>query len=162
MWKVSSLLSRIRIANVALGYATCIEGNIDRVRSWHYGELELSNGKLLGIYPRWWPRHGSWWEAFQDGYMRALESDRCRVYYAFPRSAPGFMSVLYARSGPGTQYKTLLRAVEVVDEIARLGNAKAIVCQVVSIRATERLMNRWGYVRHATILGDNHYIKRFN
>ncbi len=160
MWKDTSLLSRIRIANLALGYATCIEGNTDRVRSWHYGELELSNGKLLGIYPRWWPRHGSQWEAFQDSFIRTLASDHCRVYYAFPRSAPGFMSLLYARSGPNTQYKTILRAVEVVDEIAKLKNTKSIVCQAVGIRATERLMNRWGYVRHATVLGDNHYIKR--
>ena len=70
------------------------------------------------------------------------------------------MSLLYARSGPNTQYKTILRAVEVVDEIAKLKNTKSIVCQAVGIRATERLMNRWGYVRHATVLGDNHYIKR--
>ena len=70
------------------------------------------------------------------------------------------MSVLYARSGPDTQYKTLLRAVSIMDEIATLSNSNAIVCQMISERGTERLMQRWGYVRHATSLGDNHYIKR--
>ena len=160
MWKVTSLQSGIRIANFALGKAFSIDGNSDRVRSWNYGELELFNGKLLGIYARWWPRIGSQWEAFQDSYRRTLPEDHCRVYYAFPRSAPGFMSVLYARSGPNTQYKTLYRAVVVMDEIAMLRESNAIVCQAIGPRTTERLMNRWGYVSHAPALGDNHYIKR--
>jgi len=70
------------------------------------------------------------------------------------------MSVLYAQSGPNTQYKTLYCAVTVMDEIARLRDAQAIVCQTISPRASERLMNRWGYIRHAQTLGDNHFIKR--
>ena len=160
MWSVTSLLSGMRLANLALGNASSIEGNTDRVRSWNYGELELSDGKLLGIYPRWWPRIGSQLEAFQDSYVRTLPTDYCRVYYAFPRSAPGFMSVLYARSGPNTQYKTLFRAVGVMDKIAMLRDSDAIVCQAIGLRTTERLMNRWGYVRHALAVGDNHYIKR--
>ena len=160
MWYLASFLSDFRAANLALGRVASIEGNIDRVRKWNYAELELSDGKLLGIYPRWWPRLASQWESFQDGYIRNLPVDFCRVYYAFPRRAPGFMSVLYARSGPKTQYKTLYRAVVVMDEIARLRNTDAIVCQTISPRASERLMNRWGYVRHAFAVGENHYIKR--
>ncbi len=70
------------------------------------------------------------------------------------------MSVLYALSGPKTQYTTFYRAVVVLDEIARLRDSDAIVCQVINLQASERLMNRWGYVRHALARGDNHYIKR--
>lgn len=160
MLNVASLLSRFRLANLSLGSVTSVVGNSEKIRSWNYGELELSDGKLIGIYPRWWPRCGSQWEAFQDSYFRTLPRDFCRAYYAFPRRAPGFMSVLYARSGPKTQYKTLYRAVVVMDEIARLRDAQAIVCQTISLRASERLMNRWGYVRHAQSLGSNHFIKR--
>ena len=157
---LASFLSDFRVANLALGNVASVVGNVDRVRGWSYGELELSNGELLGIYPRWWPKLASQWESFHDSYLRNLPADFCRVYYAFPRRAPGFMSVLYARSGPNTQYKTLYKAVVVTDEIAKLRNSDAIVCQTISPRASERLMNRWGYVRHAFVLGDNHYIKR--
>ncbi len=160
MWNVASLLARIRVANFALGTATSVEENADRIRLWNYGELELFDGNLLRIYPRWWPRIASEWESFRDSTNRSLPTDFCRAYYAFPRRAPGFMSVLYARSGPNTQYKTLYRAVVVMDEIARLRGSDAIVCQTINLRASERLMNRWGYVRHALALGDNHYIKR--
>ena len=160
MRNVASLLAGFRVANFALGSVNSIEGNADRIRSWNYGELELFDGKLLGIYPRWWPRITSEWESFRDSTIRSLPSDFCCAYYAFPRRAPGFMSVLYARSGPNTQYKTLYRAVVVMDEIARLRGSDAIVCQTINLRASERLMNRWGYVRHALALGENHYIKR--
>ena len=160
MWNAASILARICVANIALGSVTSIEGNADRIRSWNYGELELFDGKLLGIYPRWWPRIPSKWESFRDNAFRSLPTDVCRTYYAFPRRAPGFMSVLYALSGPKTQYTTFYRAVVVLDEIARLRDSDAIVCQVINLQASERLMNRWGYVRHALARGDNHYIKR--
>ncbi len=160
MWNVASLLSRVRIASLGLRCATTILGNESAINSWSYGELELSDGKLDRIRPRWWPKIGSEWESFQDSCIRTLPNDHLRAYYAFPWRAPGFLSVLYACSGSNTQYKTLHRAVLVMDEIARLRNARAIVCQTISQRASERLMNRWGYVRHAAALGDNHYIKR--
>ena len=161
MWNVASLLAGVRVANFALGSVTSMDGNADRIRSWNYGELELFDGELLGIYPRWWPCMASEWESIQDSTIRSLPTDFCRVYYAFPKRAPGFMSVLYARSGPKTQYKTLYRGVVVMDEIARLRDSHAIVCQMINLRTSERLMNRWGYVRHALAMGDNHYIKRF-
>jgi hypothetical protein len=160
MRNLASLLSNARLASFGLSSVASIHGNQDRIRSWRYGEVELSNGEIVAIYSRWWPRFGSQWEAWQDSYHRTLPANSCRAYYAFPHSAPGFMSVLYARSGPGTQYRTISRAASAMDEIARIRGAQAIVCQVVSERGTERLMKRWGYVRHAFSLGDNHYIKR--
>ena len=152
--------SKLRIASLGLRSVAFFKNNEEVIRSWRYGELDLHEGKLLRIRPRWWPRFGSQWESFQDSYIRTLPRDFLRAYYAFPVRAPGFMSVLYAQAGPKTQYKTLLVAMESMDEIAGLRNAQAIVCQLVSTRATERLMNRWGYVQHARSLGNNHYIKR--
>ena len=153
-------LSRIRLASLALTPVYSVEENAEKVSSWRYGEIELANGRLNAIYPRWWPRMGSLWESRWDNFYRTMPADHCIAYYAFPHSAPGYMSVLYARSGPNTQYKTVYSAVSTMDQIAKLRNSNAIVCQMVSQRGTERLMNRWGYVRHATSLGDNHYIKR--
>jgi hypothetical protein len=160
MWNFTSLLSNVRIASLALSSLDSIQAHRDKVRSWRYGEVEIAQGKLVSVYPRWWPRFGSQWESWQDTYNRDLPIDTCRAYYAFPRSAPGFMSVLYARSGPSTTYKTIHRTVTAMDEIAMLRDTKAIVCQMVTERGSERLMKRWGYVRHAFSLGENHYIKR--
>jgi len=150
------------VARLGLPSVSSIAGNENSINSWSFGELELSDGKLLSIRPRWWPRIGSQWESFRDSYVRAMPNDVLLAYYAFPRRSPGFMSVLYAHSGPKTQYKTLYRAVLSMDEIARLRKTQAIVCQTVSNLANERLMNRWGYVRHAFSLGDNHFIKRLS
>ena len=160
MWYFPSFLLRVRLASIALRPVHAIDENADSLRSWRYGEIELSDGKLVAIYPRWWPRLGSRWESYQDSYNRKLPVDVCRVYYSFPLRAPGYMSVLYAHSGPNTRYKTIRRAVLVVDAIAVLNSSNAIICQIINERGTERLMKRWGYVRHATSLGDNHYIKR--
>ena len=161
MRNIVSLFSQIRFASLGLGSVQSLQGNELRVRTWSFGEIELSHGQLVRIRPRWWPRFGSQWESFQDSYVRTLPEDFLRAYYAFPWRAPGYMTVLYAQSGPRTQYKTLHRAVEAMNEIASLRDTQAIVCQLVNQRGTERLMNRWGYVRHAASLGDNHFIKRF-
>jgi hypothetical protein len=150
----------MRWASLGLGFVTDVSESAYQIKSWHYGEIELREGKLHRIYPRWWPRIGSAWESMVDSYIRRLPEDHCRVYYAFPLRSPGFMSVLYAYSGPRTSYKTLLRGVTAVEEIARLRNVQAIVCQATNPRLNERLMSRLGYVRHAHSLGSNHYIKR--
>ena len=160
MWQISSLRNTFRPASFGLPSVSCIAGNESTINAWTYGELEFCDGRLISIRPRWWPRIGSTWESMQDSYLRNVPNKVLIAYYAFPLRSPGFMSVLYAHSGPETQYKTILRAVLTVDEIARLRNAQAIVCQTVSARATERLMSRWGYVRHAITLGNNHFIKR--
>jgi len=160
MWNFASLFSNVRFASLALPSVDSIHEHRDQIRAWRYGEVEVSMGEVVSIYARWWPRFGSHWESWQDAYIRTLPMDSCRAYYAFPRKAPGFMSVLYAHSGRRTQYKTINRAVSAMDEIAKVHDAEAIVCQIVTERGSERLMNRWGYVRHALSQGDNHYIKR--
>lgn len=157
---MGNAIGNIRWASLGLGFVESLSESHDLVRAWRYGEIELKNGALHRIYPRWWPRIGSEWESMLDSYMRRLPDDVCRVFYAFPRSSPGFMSVLYAYSGRNTQAKTLLLGVSTVDEIAEIHQAKAIVCQATNARLTERLMRRLGYVRHAHSLGPNHYIKR--
>ena len=149
-----------RIANLGLGKATSLAYSVARIRSWRYGEIEVVSGKLNAIYPRWWPKMASEWEAIRDLVLRPLPTDVCRVYYSFPLRSPGFMAVLYAHSGPNTRFNTLRRGVSSVDEIAAIWDVQAIVCEATNKRLTERLLNRLGYVRHATSLGKNNYIKR--
>lgn len=149
-----------RWANLGLGQATSVNGFADRIQTWHYGEIEVCRGELLAIYPRWWPKFASQWEAWRDSYLRRPPVDVCRIYYAFPRRTPDYLTVIYAHAGPKTQLKTLFRGVRLVDEIAAIWKVKAIVCQATNARLNERLMRRLGYVRHAFSLGENHYIKR--
>jgi hypothetical protein len=110
--------------------------------------------------PRWFPRLASRWDVLQDG-LRPRERDKaCSVWYSFPLQSPGFMTVQYLVCGRQTPYATLRKCVELVSRIANARGCQAVVCQAISDRLTERVMNRWGYVRHAETVGPNHYILR--
>jgi len=139
---------------------TTLAGNEERVSKWRYGEVVLRNGRAVSIQARWWPRWGTVWGAMVDRVVRSLPEDECRFYYSFPRSAPGYMSLLYVHAGEKTYYRTFHQGIVAIDAIAGLHKARAIVCQVTNDRLNDRMMTRWGYVKHAENLGDNHYIRR--
>jgi hypothetical protein len=154
-------LDRWRIASFQLG---CIEQispeTAEAIRRTRYGELSVYGTTKLGIYPRWWPRVATHWDVLKDSYIKRLAEDECRLYYSFPRSSPGFMAVNYIVSGPKTQYRTLKYGIGLIDQIANLCGANAIVCHTCNARLKETVMKRWGYVKHAQSLGNNHFIKR--
>ena len=56
---------------------------------------------------------------------------------------------------------TLIRASAVLDEIARLKQSDALLCDVSSGRITTRLLSRWGWEPHCPSWFHRHYIKRF-
>jgi hypothetical protein len=130
------------------------------IAKWRYGTVVLREGKAIAIRARWWPRWGSIWGAMSDRVVRTLPIDECRFYYSFPRSAPGYLSLLYVHAGEKTTYATFHQGILALDAIASIRKAYGIVCQVTNDRLTDRMMNRWGYVKHAAALGDNHYIRR--
>jgi len=148
------------VPHALLRSAPCFQGNEERIAGWRYGEIVIANGCLQRIQPRWWPRWGTVWGAAFDRVIRMLPDDECRFYYAFPIRSPGFLSLLYVHAGERTSYRTFHQGIVAIERIARLRKAQAIVCQVTNDRLTERLMQRWGYVRHAKHAGDNHYICR--
>lgn len=152
------MMNRIRWASIGCGSVDSIQEY--ESKKWRYAQIELCDGQLIAIVGRWWPWIGSQWNVWHDAYFRPLRPDFCRFFYAFPIRAPGFMSVLYCQSGPRTQYKTFHQGVILLDQIARIHRAQAIVCQAASHRFNERVMRRLGYERHALHLGDNHYIRR--
>ena len=118
------------------------------------------DGSCLTIQKRLWPRIASSFDVFWDEKISAGECNSCGVFFSFPKSAPGFMTVNYLRTGPNTEYRILARAKKIVDQIAISRNCQAIVCQVISRRISERLLQRWGYVPHAKSLGNGHFIRR--
>jgi hypothetical protein len=121
----------------------------------------LRHGQLVVVQARWWPRWGTVFGAMMDRVARNLPDDECRFYYAFPRTSPGFMSLLYVHAGEKTTYKTFHQGIAAIESLAKLNRSQAIVCQVTNDRLTERMMRRWGYVKHAEHLGRDHYIRRF-
>jgi hypothetical protein len=56
---------------------------------------------------------------------------------------------------------TFYAATLVLDEIARLRDANAIVCNVTNVRISDRLMRRWGWEEHCQQWMGRHFIKRF-
>jgi hypothetical protein len=152
---------RWRIASFRLGSLDRIAPETaDVLRRTRYGELSVRGTADLRLFPRWWPRIATHWDVLKDSYIKRLDEDECSFYYSFPRSSPGFMTVNYIVSGPKTHYPTLKYGIGLIDQIASLCAAKAIVCQTCNARLSETVMNRWGYVQHAQSLGNNHYIKR--
>lgn len=138
-----------------------IAGNEKLISEWRYGAIALRHGDITSIQARWWPRWGTLWGAMSDRVVRTLPDEECRFYYSFPRSAPGYMSLLYVHAGEKTTYRTFHRGIVAVEEIANLRKARGIVCQVTNERLTDRMMTRWGYSKHAESLGNNHYIRRW-
>lgn len=120
----------------------------------------LDDGATVTIKQRRWPRLASRWDVFLDEKIERLPRGSCQVFLSFPKRSPGFLTVNYLRAGRNTEYRTLLRVVTLVEEIARARQCRAIVCQVISSRITPRLMRRWKYVPHAESLGFGHYIRR--
>lgn len=120
----------------------------------------LVNVSSFTIQKRLWPRIASSLDVIWDEKSSAGEPNSCRVFLSFPKRAPGYMTVNYLRTGPDTEYRILARATKIVDQIAIVRNCQAIVCQVISRRISERLLQRWGYVPHAKSLGNGHFIRR--
>ncbi|MFN9419593.1 MAG: hypothetical protein ACK56W_00205 [Pirellula sp.] len=125
-----------------------------------FAQLSIFSDRSISHQSRWFPRWASQWDIANDETKPSASNGECRFFYSFPWRTPGFMAVHYMTSGDQTSYRTLLLGVQVLEEIARSRKSIAIVCQAYSDRLSERLMHRWGYVRHALSLGDNHYIRR--
>jgi hypothetical protein len=154
------MIRSIRWASLGLGHVETADA--PEISSWRYGEIEIIDGRLSAVYGRWLPRITTQWHVWQDSYNKTLSPDTCRFYYALPIGSPGYLSILYTHSGPKTRYCTFRAGILAIDRIAIAWRCKAIVCQASNERLSERMMNRWGYVRHAFSLGNNHYIKRLN
>ncbi len=124
------------------------------------GRIVTRNGRLQAIYGRWWPYSANLLQVHCDMSFRHLPDDRCELYYHEPRSAAGFITLSYVRTGPRTSLATLYAATLVLDEIARIKHSNAIVCHVTNRRISDRLLNRWGWQAHCQHWRGRHFIKR--
>ncbi len=125
------------------------------------GCIVIDQVQLEAIYGRWWPFLGNMLQVWWDRQLRCFPRDRCELYYHTPLSMPGFLTLSYVRAGPLTSLSTFYAATLVLDEVARVRRANAIVCNVTNNRISDRLMHRWGWEEHCQDWSGRHFIKRF-
>jgi hypothetical protein len=134
----------------------------ERLRSWHAGMIETRQGELCQIVWRGWGRRLSWLESRTVGRLwhRCWRGDVCRLYFRHPRRHPDFLTLDYVESNAGTRLVTFRRALTTLDEIARLKNCWAVVCDASNERISDRLLARWGWEPHAPMPWRRNFIKR--
>jgi hypothetical protein len=128
-----------------------------------YGVIEASDGHFRRVLLRPFPKIASAPEILISGglHHRHRRGDRCRLYYNQPWRFPQFLALKYLVSARQTKMRTLIRALAVLDEIARLKRSDALLCDVGNWRISTRLMARWGWEPHCPTRWHRHYIKRF-
>ena len=125
-----------------------------------YGLVTVRNNEEHTIHSRLIPKLPSQLEAWIDRHWRRLPDNQLQLYYNAPYRCPGFLVLAYARAGRNTSISTLRTGLTVLEEIANLMRKQAIVCEATNPRLTSRVMDYFGYVRHAHQLKGHHYIKR--
>lgn len=98
-----------------------------------------------------------WWQA---KYGRN-DDEFCWIDYHQPFGMPTFLTLDYIRSGTKAGYRSFLGATNVLNEIARIRGASAIVAHVSNGNISDRLLSRLGWERHLKQWSGRHWIRRF-
>lgn len=135
----------------------------DRLRRARNGVIATHAGSLQSVHLRPWPKIGSaleieWWGRRAHSQR---PGDCCWLYYHQPRRCPNFLALKYVVSYRDASYATFHRALEVLDEIARLKRSDAIVCDVWNDRISDRLLARLGWEALTRRPWHRPFIKRF-
>jgi len=133
----------------------------NEIRRWRFGRIVMQAGRLVEIQRRLTCGSVSvaqvWWQA---KYGRD-DDDICWLDYHQPLGMPAFLTLDYIRSGTLARYKTFIGACHVLDEIARIRQASAIVAHVSNGDISDRLLTRQGWQQHASKWNGRHWIRRF-
>jgi hypothetical protein len=128
-----------------------------------HGVIEIQNGRLHALRPLRFARRANlldhWWGLWR--HRHGTPCDRVRCIFHHPRSAPRYLALAYVVSWPRTRLASFRLALRILDEIARLRQVDAIVCDVANARISHRLLTRWGWEPHAPQRWHRNYIKRF-
>ena len=135
----------------------------ETLRRRRYGIIEMRDGRYEGIRLRPYPKIVSAPGILLLGntFHRYFSGDRFWLYYNQPWRFPNFLVLKYVVSGRETSFASLARALDVLDEIARLKRSDALLCDVGNWRIGTKLLGRWGWVPHCPSRWHRHYIKRF-
>ena len=142
---------------------TDLHDQADRLRRRRYGVIEVVDGELRLVLLRPWLKivsaPGIW--LFGGWHHRHCHGDRVLLYYNQPLRFPNFLVLSYFRSARDTTFRSVRRALGVLDEIARLKRSDAILCDVANWRISPRALTRFGWAPHCPARWRRHYIKRF-
>lgn len=135
----------------------------DVLRRHCHGVIEARDGRFDRVRLRRWPKLPSLGGVLLLGQIRhrLIAGDRCRLFYDQPRRHANYLAVKYIDSGKGTSYQTFRRALEVLDEIARIKRTDALLCELATWSITREMMLRWGWEPHPVSRWRRHYIRRF-
>ncbi|HTM53091.1 MAG TPA: hypothetical protein VL175_03650 [Pirellulales bacterium] len=133
------------------------------LRTARHARIEIVGGRLVAIHVRRWSRLVSAVEVELFGRFRhaRLPGDRCVLDYTQPRRYSNYLALRYVASHRDCTLATFHRALEVLDEVARVKQSDAILCDVGNHRISDRLMARWGWQAHKPSRWHRHFIKRF-
>jgi len=132
-----------------------------RVR--RFGIIEARDGLFYRVRLRPYPKTGSVLEGLWIGgwYHRHRRGDRCLLYYNQPERCHNFLVAKYFVSARNTQVGTIRRAIEALDEIARIKLSDAILCDAANWRLSTAIMARLGWQPHCPSRWHRHFIRRF-
>ncbi len=142
---------------------TNLRADADVLAARRYGMIEVVSGSLVAVHLRPFPKMISLPEfvSVSRRYHARGRADRCLLYYNQPRRFPNYLAIRYVVSTRGTSFGTCRRALEVLEEIARIKRSDALLCDVASNRISDRLMRRWGWEAHKPQRWHRNFIKRF-
>ena len=143
------------VANLAEGAAV--------LRRRRYGVIEAVDGRVSRIVLRPFPTLVSLPEIWICGGLRHryLSGDRCLLYYNQPLRFSNFLVLKYVVSSRAGSLASIGRALETLDEIARLKQSQALLCDLANGRISAEMIARLGWEPHCPSRWHRHFIKRF-
>ena len=135
----------------------------DQLRAARFGTIEVSQGRLVKIKLRRWPKMVSVFDIAVWGrrYHGSKRGDRCLLYYDQPREFPNFLTLKYLVSTRDCAFGTVRTALAALDEVARLKGTDALLCDAWNWRISDRMLQRHGWQPHAPSRWHRNFIKRF-
>lgn len=131
------------------------------LRRWRCGRIVMQAGRLVEIQRRLTCGSVSvaqvWWQA---KYGRS-DDDVCWLDYHQPFGMPAFLTLDYVRSGTRAGYRSFIGAAHVLEQIARIRGAVAIVAHVTNGNISDRFLQRMQWQTHMPNWKGRHWIRRF-
>lgn len=142
---------------------TDLEQGAEALRLRRHGVIEVVDGRLRSVrlrpYPAW--VSAAYVLLVGRGEHRCGSVDRCLLYYSQPWRFPNFLALRYVVSTRRGSLASFFRALAVLDEIARIKRADALLTDVANGRISARLLARLGWEAHCPSRWHRNYIKRF-
>jgi hypothetical protein len=140
-----------------------LEAAAPRIYARRYGVIHTQAGRFEQLRLRPFPKWSTVADVHLFGRRRhdRLAGDCCWLYYNQPWGHERFLALTFLVSSSGGTLATVSRALSVLDEIARIKQSDAILCDAYNLRLSDRVLRRWGWTPHHPTSNRRHFIKRF-